>query len=139
MFTKPNQLIKIKSIIFILFLISASASKAGVTISQFPLITSGGAADNLVLIPSVEWPTVNSFANIGEYNNNTYYGGYFDSNKCYEYSYNANEKERHFYPVDEANNYACPGDNEWSGNFLNWATTQTIDSFRYALTRGGIG
>lgn len=136
MFTKPNQLIKIKSIIFILFLISASASKAGVTISQFPLITSGGAADNLVLIPSVEWPTVNSFANIGEYNNNTYYGGYFDSNKCYEYSYNANEKERHFYPVDEANNYACPGDNEWSGNFLNWATTQTIDSFRYALTGG---
>ena len=29
----------------------------------------------------------------------------------------------------------CTG-NAWSGNFLNWATTPTIDPFRWAMTGG---
>lgn len=110
---------------------------AAVPISQVPLITAGGAADNLVLVPSVEWPTINGLANLGNYSNTKDYGSYFDSKKCYKYHYSTNEADRHFYPVSWANNHACDGDNkEWSGNYLNWAATQTIDSFRSALTGG---
>lgn len=110
---------------------------AGVPISQFPLITSGGAADNLVLVPSVEWPTINSVANLGSYNHTKDYGGYFDDKKCYKYNYSSNEPDRYFEPVNWANNHSCNGANkEWSGNYLNWAATQTIDSFRSALTGG---
>lgn len=114
-----------------------SYAQAGVTLSQFPLITSGGAADNLVLVPSVEWPTVNSVANLGNYVETKVYGGYFDSHKCYKYQYAANEPDRYFYPVSITTTMYCTGSNkEWSGNFLNWVGTQTIDSFRSALTGG---
>lgn len=114
-----------------------SYAQAGVNLSQFPLITSGGAADNLVLVPSVEWPTINSVANLGNYSSSSIYGGYFDSMKCYKYNYSATESERHFYPVAWTTTTLCNGaDKQWSGNYLNWATTQTIDSFRSALTGG---
>lgn len=75
-------------------------------------------------------------------NQNTYYDdlfyiGYFDNKKCYEYHYESDEKKRHFYPVKFAETAPlCPGDGEWSGNFLNWASMQTIDIFRHALTGG---
>lgn len=110
---------------------------AGVPISQFPLITSGGAADNLVLVPSVEWPTINSMANLGNYSTTTAYAGYFDEDKCYQYYYSNVEAERYFYPVRVTSNRTCNFNNkEWSGNYLNWAATQTIDAFRSALTGG---
>ena len=67
---------------------------AGVPISQFPLITSGGAADNLVLVPSVEWPTINSMANLGNYSTTTAYAGYLDEDKSYQYFYSNLEAER---------------------------------------------
>lgn len=123
------------------FLISfplISSAQAGVNLSQFPLITAGGAADHLVLVPSVEWPTVNSIANIGSFSLSEEYGGYFDLNKCYKYQYNAtDETQRHFYPVSFTVTKTCNDSNqEWSGNYLNWAATQTIDPFRSALTGG---
>lgn len=41
----------------------------------------------------------------------------------------------YFSPATVANaGHDCTG--RWSGNFLNWALTQTIDPFRYALTGG---
>lgn len=107
------------------------------TVAQVPLfIGEGNVPGNLALTPSVEFPTVVSVANI----NNTYdetvkNTGYFDSNKCYRYQYDVTESERHFYPVSISTDYTCPGD-VWSGNYLNWATTQTIDPFRWALTGG---
>ncbi|PID48932.1 MAG: hypothetical protein CR991_09355 [Proteobacteria bacterium] len=122
-----------------LLLVQISISQADdIPISQTPLIAAGGAPDNLVILPSVEFPTVNSVSNIdAEYNINTVYGGYFDSDKCYQYHYEQNEERRHFYPVNWANNHACDGYKmEWSGNFLNWAATQTIDPFRSAMTGG---
>src|SRR5690606_2278625 len=104
-------------------------------ISQVPLYLGGGnVPGNLVLVPSVEWPTINSVANLGDYSENSEYIGYFNPNKCYAYNYDANESQRHFYPVSDAANHRCSG--QWSGNFLNWATTQTIDPFRKALTGG---
>src|SRR3546814_5794891 len=62
--------------------------------------------------------------------------GYFDNAKCYEYVFNDNEAERHFNPSSMAANRTCAGAKEWSGNYLNWAATQTIDPFRLALTGG---
>lgn len=120
-------------------LLLASALSANVsasTVAQSPLfIGAGNVPGNLALVPSVEWPTVLSAANIGSFNEDEESIGYFDSDKCYRYKYEGNEANRHFYPVSAATNRKCPG-NFWSGNFLNWATTQTIDPFRWALTGG---
>jgi type IV pilus assembly protein PilY1 len=103
-----------------------------------PLAVGGQVPGNLALTPSVEWPTINSVANLGNYNENSTYTGYFDSEKCYQYNYSATEAERYFYPVEAAStNHGCTNSSApWSGNFMNWAATQTIDPFRSALTGG---
>jgi type IV pilus assembly protein PilY1 len=108
---------------------------ADVSIAQTPLyLGGGGVPGNLVLVPSVEWPTINGVANLADYSSNQEFAGYFDPYKCYGYSYSATESDRHFYPVSTTATRTCSG--YWSGNFLNWATTQTIDPFRSALTGG---
>ncbi|HEX2138613.1 MAG TPA: hypothetical protein VHG33_02765, partial [Woeseiaceae bacterium] len=111
------------------------ASPAAAEVSQSPLYLGGGnVPGNLTLVPSVEWPTINSVANLGDYTSSRSYAGYFDPNKCYAYSYSATESERHFEPRGWADARTC--NNLWSGNFLNWAATQTIDPFRSVLTGG---
>ncbi len=136
---RSNQLHAIASFGTGCALLLASALSANVsasTVAQSPLfIGAGNVPGNLALVPSVEWPTVLSAANIGSFNEDEESIGYFDSDKCYRYKYEGNEANRHFYPVSAATNRKCPG-NFWSGNFLNWATTQTIDPFRWALTGG---
>jgi type IV pilus assembly protein PilY1 len=108
---------------------------ANAEVSQTPLYLGGGnVPGNLVLVPSVEWPTINSVANLGDYTEAREYLGYFDPRKCYAYSYNANEALRHFYPTGWATSHRCSG--QWSGNYMNWAATQTIDPFRSVLTGG---
>ncbi len=101
---------------------------------------------NLALVPSVEFPTVISVANISNtYSHSETYTGYFDSEKCYEYNrqqithvffgtISGNDGGGYFTPTRWSR--TCNGANEWSGNYLNWATTQTIDPFRMALTGG---
>lgn len=123
-----------------------SATPAHATISQTPLLLGGGSVPgNLALTPSVEFPTVISVANLGDYNHNSTYVGYFDSEKCYEYvtetfihpffgAISSNDNGGYFTPTRIARN--CTGKTEWSGNYLNWASTQTIDPFRKALTGG---
>ncbi|HEX7720071.1 MAG TPA: hypothetical protein VF389_09705, partial [Woeseiaceae bacterium] len=114
-------------------------SPAMAEVAQSPLYLGGGnVPGNLTLVPSVEWPTINSVANLGNYTETRRYAGYFDSNKCYVYVYNNNESLRHFNPVrfHARNDHRCTNANEWSGNFLNWAATQTIDPFRSVLTGG---
>tara|TARA_Y100000782_G_scaffold52985_2_gene58980 strand:- start:7546 stop:12000 length:4455 start_codon:yes stop_codon:yes gene_type:complete len=106
------------------------------TVAQTPLfLGEGNVPGNLALVPSVEWPTVLSAANIGSYDEDVESIGYFDSGKCYRYQYETTEADRHFYPVSLTSDFKCSGD-VWSGNYLNWATTQTIDPFRWALTGG---
>ncbi|QFY90559.2 pilus assembly protein PilC [Magnetovirga frankeli] len=113
---------------------SCAPSSTG-DVSQTPLFLGGAdVPGNLLLVPSVEWPTVNSVANLGAYNPDNEYTGYFDSYKCYDYSYSSTEADRHFYPSSTTETRTCSG--KWSGNFLNWAATQTIDPFRSALTGG---
>jgi type IV pilus assembly protein PilY1 len=114
-----------------------SCSPAYAEIAQSPLYLGGGnVPGNLTLVPSVEWPTINSVANLGNYDESREYAGYFDSRKCYVYFYHASEIWRHFTPSSWTNNRRCSGANEWSGNFMNWAATQTIDPFRKVLTGG---
>ena len=115
--------------------IALAGSPALAEVSQVPLYLGGGnVPGNLTLVPSVEWPTINSVANLGDYDTARSYAGYFDPNKCYAYSYSGTESERHFYPVSFTANHQCSG--LWSGNFMNWAATQTIDPFRSVLTGG---
>ncbi|HAI59742.1 MAG TPA: hypothetical protein DCM32_07680 [Xanthomonadaceae bacterium] len=116
----------------------AGPASASIDVAQRPLFLGASVPGNLVLVPSVEFPTVISVANIGNYTNAvaTRWVGYFDSGKCYEYVWSATEAERHFRPTRFTANNQCAGVNEWSGHFLNWATTQTIDPFRLALTGG---
>jgi len=107
------------------------------TVSQSPLQVAGNVPGNLLLVPSVEWPTLDSLANLGAYDVARAYVGYFDPAKCYRYSYSVTETERHFYPVRTTTTRTCSYNSaEWSGNYLNWAATQTVDPFRKALTGG---
>lgn len=115
-----------------------SAAEASATVAQTPLLAGGSVPGSLALVPSVEWPTILSMANVGNYSASTQYTGYFDSGKCYQYSHDATNDDRrdsHFYPVSKTTTNTCAGD-LWSGNYLNWAATQTIDVFRSALTGG---
>src|SRR5690606_8382464 len=114
-----------------------SGNVGAVDIAQTPLYAGSRVPGNVVLVPSVEYPTIISQANIGSYDHNRRYSGYFDSDKCYRYHYDAtNESERHFYPVRVTSSFVCSQQGEWGGNYLNWAGTQTIDPFRSALTGG---
>jgi type IV pilus assembly protein PilY1 len=109
---------------------------ARVVLPDQPVFTSTGVPGNLALALSVEFPTAVSVAHIDStYTSATSYLGYFDPNKCYRYRYDADEKLRYFYPRGDAVARKCD-DKRWSGNFLNWATMQTIDPFRWALTGG---
>lgn len=121
------------------FCMAVAATPSHADISQKPLLLGGGSVPgNLALVPSVEWPTILSMANLGGYSTATKFTGYFDSDKCYQYSHdsaNADHRNSHFYPVSISTTRNCAG-NLWSGNYLNWAATQTIDPFRSALTGG---
>ena len=137
--TRRRRWAKVASGFVLGLLAAASASPAGaaVDISHQPLYLGSDVPGNLALVPSVEFPTLISVANFGDYDANTTYVGYFDAKKCYEYEYSNTESERHFYPVSWTSNRRCASDGKyWSGNYLNWATTQTIDPFRSALTGG---
>lgn len=106
------------------------------TVSQTPLAVGGDIPGSLALVPSVEWPTVLSVANLGSYSSSNVYSGYFDSEKCYTYAFGGSLDNSWFNPVSAANSRRCSGARQWSGNFLNWAATPTIDPFRSALTGG---
>lgn len=119
-----------------MFAALCSVQVSAVEIAQSPLYVGSDVPGNLVLVPSVEYPTIISQANIGNYDTARRYSGYFDPEKCYLYHYSSKEEERHFYPVAKAVSFNCPAEKQWSGNYMNWAATQTIDPFRSALTGG---
>lgn len=116
--------------------VASLPSPAAVDVSQVPLYVGANVPGNLAIVPSVEFPTVISVANLdATYSSARKYTGYFDALKCYRYVYAVSEPDRRFEPVGPSAGYAC-GANLWSGNFMNWAATQTIDPFRSALTGG---
>lgn len=140
-------------------LIFTQAVEVQAAISQNPmLLGSSNVPGSLALVPSVEWPTILSIANLGAYDATKKYTGYFDSGKCYQYRYDSTKPlynyskstalnnadaqkvvDTYFYPVGSATANKCnvgSAKKEWSGNFLNWVGTPTIDPFRSALTGG---
>ncbi len=128
---------------------SVTVAASDLDVAQKPLaLGEGNSAGSLALVPSVEYPTVTSLANPGDFNEKIAYSGYFDNKKCYRYDVydgiSANkDKGGYFTPVKmlygnssmPAHQATCMGD-YWHGNFLNWALTSTIDPFRSALTGG---
>lgn len=118
--------------------------QAQTILADQPVFTAPTIPGNVALALSVEWPTVQRTAHTGAYSSANNYLGYFDPAKCYTYQPYATETAtdlNHFYPdgtaaVDGsgASLHTCSG--KWSGNFLNWAATPTIDPFRWAMTGG---
>ncbi len=116
-----------------------NAAWATTPLADRPVLSGITPPGNVALALSVEYPTVVSVAHLDtDYDPDKSYIGYFDHRKCYAYVWNATESERHFAPAGLAASRRCTGANsaKWSGNFLNWATMQTIDPFRMALTGG---
>ncbi len=123
--------------------VGTADSTTTVTLADQPVFAGGNVPGNLALALSVEFPTANSVANIGDYadaqgNDTKEYLGYFDPRKCYDYVYvPGTQPTGYFQPKSlstDTNHHRCSG--LWSGNFMNWATMQTIDPFRWALSGG---
>ena len=123
-----------------------------IILSSDPLYSSAsGDKPVLALALSVEFPTVGaqympSTTNATEdnsYLNTNEYLGYYDAEGCYSYNDVPTETPlsgqtiadyKRFVRVSEATNRMCL--NEFSGNFLNWASSSAIDMLRLALTGG---
>ena len=113
-----------------------AGAQATTPLADQPVFSNTAVPGNLALVLSAEFPTNVSVAHVNNtYASATIYMGYFDPLKCYLYKDNASESLRHFFPAGAATGQTCAG-TKWSGNFLNWATMQTIDPFRGALTGG---
>ncbi|MDH0864214.1 PilC/PilY family type IV pilus protein [Mitsuaria sp. GD03876] len=119
---------------------AGSGALAQTLLADKPVFASVSVPGNLALALSVEFPTAVGNAHLDTvYNPASTYLGYFDPYKCYDYVL-ANSLAAggvdvdHFAPTATNTTRTCTG--KWSGNFLNWATTQTIDPFRWALTGG---
>jgi len=63
------------------------------------------------------------------------YYGYFDSYLCYEYDESAGNDGR-FEPSASTPDKMCSGDDEWSGDFLNYLTMSRMDTLRRVLYGG---
>lgn len=114
----------------------AIAAQAATPLADQPLFASSDAPGNLALVLSVEFPTAVSVAHTNRsYSSSNEYLGFFDPNKCYTYTYSdGTGTGNYFSPASSASSHTCSG--RWSGNFLNWASMQTIDPFRWVLTGG---
>lgn len=123
---------------------------ADTALADVPISSSQEAVPaNVMLALSVEFPTALSHANFSQGKNGVAalpanstadpyfettrrYLGYFDPAKCYTFS----DTDGYFKYSSDANStdYSCA--NQWSGNYLNWATMQVVDLFRWAMTGG---
>ncbi|WP_377160111.1 pilus assembly protein [Roseateles sp. UC29_93] len=122
-----------------LIAVAVYPAAAQTVLADKPVLASVSVPGNLALALSVEFPTAVGNAHIDStYAPATTYLGYFDPDKCYDYKLAATGANAitvdHFVPAAKAAAHVCS--NKWSGNFLNWATMQTIDPFRWALTGG---
>ena len=107
---------------------------AATNLADAPVFATNTVPGNVALVISAEFPTALGSAYTSAYSSAIDYIGYFDANKCYIYHTEADIRKHYFEPSGLAAAHACVG--KWSGNYLNWALTQTVDPFRYALTGG---
>lgn len=137
-------------LVFASTLMAPMDARAAVSVDQQPLTVSNNVPGNLVLTPSVEWPTVMSMSNLDAFSSSKTYGGYFDPTKCYTYDSTGNiptglpapqmadpvGQNGYFKPTTSGGTGPATCTSAWSGNYLNWAATQTIDTFRSVMTGG---
>ena len=107
---------------------------AATNLADAPVFATNTVPGNVALVISAEFPTALGSAYTSAYSSAVDYIGYFDANKCYVYQTDADINKHYFAPSGVAAAHVC--DKKWSGNYLNWALTQTVDPFRYALTGG---
>ena len=119
------------------------ASAANVDLADKPLFSTTSVPGNLLLDLSVEYPTANSSAYFSTtpYASGTLYLGYFDGAKCYSYSYNSTTPSSSYFQSYSAasSTHTCTSSSShplWSGNWLNYASMQGLDIFRWVLTGG---
>lgn len=131
------------SVLAFALLATHSPASLATTLADQPIFSTSEVPGNLALALSVEWPTASRMAHTDTYSSGATFLGYFDPDKCYVYQANTASNGvssidkgdlSYFYPQGKATNHTCTG--KWSGNFLNWATTATIDPFRWAMTGG---
>lgn len=130
----PRRLLAGSATFLASFVLAVSTSYAAVEIDQQPLLVAQPVPGNMAILGSFEFPTMVTRAYKDGFNINSRYVGYFDSAKCYKYNFSNIEAQRHFYPVRVSAD--CSREDEWSGQYLNWATMQSIDIFRHILTGG---
>ncbi|MDZ4210336.1 MAG: hypothetical protein U1C59_01325, partial [Methylotenera sp.] len=127
----------IKQLTLSAILVFPLTSTGATDLADKPILTGNSVQGNVTLALSVEFPTALGSSYTGAYNNAIDYIGYFDNKKCYDYKGDTNVELRYFVPrAAAAVNHQCPVASAWSGNFLNYALTQTIDPLRKALTGG---
>lgn len=113
-----------------------------IDLADQPLFSTVSVPGNLALVLSVEWPTATTpaYLSTSAYASTSTYLGYFDPEKCYKYSYNSTTpSSSYFAPYGAASSHTCSSSSSvplWSGNFMNWAAMQTLDTFRWVLTGG---
>lgn len=102
--------------------------------AQPPLVMLATSLDHQLFMKAyTDYSDINNDGTLDTtYNNNIEYYGYFYSDRCYKYS----STNGRFYRVRNASNHQCGQYNEWSGNFLNWATMSRIDILRKVLYGG---
>ncbi len=127
------------------FLLAATSPAQALDLADSPLFSSVSVPGNLLLALSVEFPTASTAAypSTPSYSNTTSYVGYFDPAKCYTYNYNTTTaSSSYFVPygsTTSSTNFNCSSSSStllWSGNWLNWASMQSLDEFRWVLTGG---
>jgi type IV pilus assembly protein PilY1 len=115
---------------------------SAITLSDAPLYSTVVVPGNLALALSVEWPTATTPAYTTAYSAASTYLGYFDPAKCYEYLYDATTPSSSYFTprtYSSTGSHTCTSTSaapRWSGNFLNWVSMQTLDTFRWVLTGG---
>ena len=126
---------------------SAPPNVRSLTLSQDPLFAAAaGDKPTIALALSVEFPTVGAQYRDQVYDVNNEYLGYYDANSCYTYNNSPNEvatssadysNYKRFDKLGTATTRRCTGAmNGFSGNFLNFASSSSIDMLRLALSGG---
>lgn len=118
-------------------LAQSTSTRTRIDLRTGPIINSSDVA-NLALVLSVEFPTVGTAYRTNNYDASKKYLGYFNSNSCYSY---VGTSTNGYYEPNTAttSSYLCNvtgAGTGFSGNFLNFAATSSIDIVRYALTGG---
>jgi len=131
----------------VLLSMNVHAEVSGATMADFtsyPVISTESAVPEVMLTMSKDhqlfFKVYNDFSDLDgdgdvdtTYDNDIDYFGYFDQDKCYSYQNGLDRFQPEYFTADHHCDNA-PG--EWSGNFLNWATTGRFDAVRKILYGG---